>query len=328
MAQSTPIEIGLLLYPGVQMSAALGLTDLFGIADRLCAVKAQAGDAPWLRISQWTYDDASARMVRTADTVVDGQGKPDVLILPPSLDGPISAESSKPFTGWLRECHDDGAVVASVCVGAFLLAETGLLTGRMATTHWKYDEAFRERFPTVNLDTDRLIIDDGDIITAGGLLAWTDLGLKLVDRFMGPTVMAETAQVLLVDPPGREQSYYSTFVPRLGHGDAAILRVQHWLQATQAKDTDLARLADQAGLETRTLLRRFQKATGLTTTEYCQSLRVGHARELLQFGSLSVDAIGWQVGYGDGSAFRKVFQRLVGLSPSEYRRRFRRRQRR
>ena len=168
----------------------------------------------------------------------------------------------------------------------------------------------------------RLLIDDGDIISAGGMMAWTDLGLKLVDRFLGPTVMCDTARFFLVDPPGREQRYYSVFSPDLTHGDPAVLKVQHWLQATGAQDMSLAALAARAGLEERTLLRRFRKATGLTPIDYCQRVRVGKAREMLQFGHLAIDAIAWEVGYGDPGAFRKVFHRITGLTPGEYRRRF------
>src|SRR3546814_16738356 len=113
------------------------------------------------------------------------------------------------------------------------------MAGRMMTTHDVHAELLQDRFPEVSVDADQLIIDDGDVITAGGLMAWTDLGLKLVDRFLGPTVMFETARILLVDPPGREQRYYSVFSPRLPHGDAAVLKVQPWLQATQAKDVAL-----------------------------------------------------------------------------------------
>ncbi|MHA6642812.1 DJ-1/PfpI family protein [Mesorhizobium sp. A623] len=122
----------------------------------------------------------------------------DVLILPPALGAPITPEVARPVVGWLRDCHAAGSVVASVCAGAFLLAETGLLDRRTATTHWTLAEASSSRFPQVTLDTDRLIIDDGDIITAGGLMSWTNLGLRLVDRFLGSTVMLEAAQILLV----------------------------------------------------------------------------------------------------------------------------------
>ncbi len=154
------------------------------------------------------------------------------------------------------------------------------------------------------------------------VMAWTDLGLKLVDRFLGPTIMLDTARYLLMDPPGREQRYYSAFSPNLTHGDAAVLKVQHWLQATGAKDMTLATLAARAGLEQRTFLRRFRKATGLTAVDYCQRLRVGKAREMLQFATLPIEAIAWEVGYGDPGAFRKVFIRVTGLTPGDYRRRF------
>ena len=134
--------------------------------------------------------------------------------------------------------------------------------------------------------------------------------------------MVETARMLLIDPPGREQRYYSVFSPRLTHGDEAVLEVQHWLRATGAKEAALSTLAALARLEERTFLRRFRTATGMTTTEYCQRLRVGNARERLQSGRASIERIAWEVGYSDPGAFRKVFTRIVGLSPGEYRRRF------
>jgi transcriptional regulator GlxA family with amidase domain len=172
------------------------------------------------------------------------------------------------------------------------------------------------------MEPDKLIVEDGDIITAAGVMAWTDLGLKLVDRLISPGVMMATARFLLVDPPGREQRYYSKFSPRLGHGDAAILKVQHWLQVQATQSAGLAEMAAQAGLEQRTFLRRFHRATGLRPTEYCQHLRVGKARELLELTTRSIDQIAFSVGYEDAGAFRKVFHKLVGLSPGDYRRRF------
>jgi transcriptional regulator GlxA family with amidase domain len=153
-------------------------------------------------------------------------------------------------------------------------------------------------------------------------MAWTDLGLRLVDRFLGPSVMLETAQYLLVDPVGREQRHYSTFAPQLTHGDESILKVQHWLQAKGGRDVSVTAMAEQAGMEERTFLRRFRAATGMKPTEYCQQLRVGKARELLEFSKRPVDRIAWEVGYEDAGAFRKVFQKRVGLTPGDYRRRF------
>ncbi|PLC50868.1 AraC family transcriptional regulator [Pollutimonas subterranea] len=316
------IGIGLVIYPGAQQAAVLGLTDLFGVANRI-VVSHQKERVPALRITHWRQDDSNRPPNCVFDSCPDEPPEAlSTLILPPSLSEPIGVDDAASLTAWLRNRHAHGIALGSVCAGAFVLAATGLMAGRRMTTHWSHAELLQERFPEVSVDADQLIIDDGDVITAGGLMAWTDLGLKLVDRFLGPTVMFETARILLVDPPGREQRYYSVFSPRLTHGDAAVLKVQHWLQATQAKDVALATLAAQAGLEERTFLRRFQKATGMTTTEYAQRLRVGKARELLQFGNASVERVAWEVGYSDPGAFRKVFTRIVGLSPSEYRRRF------
>lgn len=310
-------EIGLVLYPGVQMAAVLGMTDLFQAATALAARKGAA--APALAVSHWGLE--AGRPVRVDG--VDAPGKPAVLVLPPALGDAIRREDAAPFAAWLRQCHGEGVRLASICAGAYLLGETGLLAGRTITTNWVIAEIFERRFPDVHVDTDRLLNDDGDIVTAGGVMAWVDLGLMLVDRFLGPGVMLEVARRFVADPPGREQRYYSAFSPRLLHGDAAILKVQHWLQASEAKDVALETLAAQAGLEPRTFLRRFRKATGLTTSDYCQRLRVSRAQEILQFTTRSVDLVALDVGYNDPGAFRKVFARIVGLTPGEYRKRFR-----
>lgn len=305
------IRIGILLYPGAQNSAALGLVDLFGIAGRMACDTEQ--DTPQLQVH-----------LLEAETVPNDPSKTicDVLILPPSLESPISAETATPLARWLRARHAEGTVLASICGGAFLLGETGLLKGRTVTTHWAYADTFRERFPAAVLDVDRLLIDGGDIISAGGLMAWTDLGLKLVERYLGPMVMAQTARMLLIDPPGREQRYYSGFAPKMTHGDGAILRAQHFLHERDGKEARLAVLAKQAGLEERTFLRRFHKATGMTAVDYAQRLRVTKAQELLQFSRVPVERIAWEVGYSDPGAFRKIFHRIVGLTPGEYRQRF------
>lgn len=315
------VEVGVLCYPGVQQAAVLGLTDLLCVAGRLALPDERTG-ASTLRVSHWRQLSEGAPPVRVFDSLPGSQARLAVMVLPPSLEPPMPRAAAQHFSGWLRECHGNGVVLASVCAGFFLLAETGLLDEREATTHWMFADIIRAHYPTVRLDIDKLIVDGADLITVGGAMAWVDLGLRLVDRFLGAPVMLETARRLVVDPPGREQRYYSPFSPSLAHGDAAVLKAQHWLHATDATDLALASLAACAGLEERTLLRRFQKATGMTTSEYGQRIRVGKAREMLQSTGLSVDRVAWAVGYCDTGAFRKVFSRIVGLTPGEYRKRF------
>jgi transcriptional regulator GlxA family with amidase domain len=157
------------------------------------------------------------------------------------------------------------------------------------------------------------------------VLAWVDLGLTLVERLLGRTVMISTARFMLVDPPGREQRFYDEFAPPLQHGDKAVLSVQHWLQADASANSTVEALAERAGLGARTFLRRFVKATGMKPSEYQQRLRIARSRELLEFTRDTVDQVAEAAGYEDASGFRRTFKRVIGLSPAEYRRRYQRR---
>ncbi len=302
--------VGVLRYPGAQEAAVLGLRDLFATAQRLHGLR--GGRPAEVEVSLLRCDRAPPRV-----------GKPlDILILPPSLGATPPTDGPRTLVRWLVAQHRRGTTLCSICAGAFLLAETGLLDGRPATTHWGLGEVFSSRFPAVRLDVDRLVVDDGDIVTAGGVMAWVDLGLRFIDRLYGPTTMLMTARHFLVDPGGREQRFYSAFAPPLTHGDDAILKAQRWLQRKSGEKVDIARMAGAAGLGTRTFFRRFHLATGLRPTEYLQHVRVARARDWLERSGKSIDEIALGVGYEDTGAFRKTFLRLVGLSPSEYRRRF------
>ena len=151
--------------------------------------------------------------------------------------------------------------------------------GRSATTHWSYAQLLAANFPHIHVDADKLIIDHGDVVTAGGVMAWLDLGLKLVDRFTSPTIMLDTARFFLADAAGREQRFYASFAPPMNHGDVAVRKIQLWLQSGKTGAATVSEMAAKARLGERTFLRRFQKATGLTPTEYVQHIRVSKARE-------------------------------------------------
>jgi len=310
-------EIGLLLYPGCAMASVHGLTDAFEVANDYAR---QHGGAERIRTTHWKRGETGFSGV--FDSGPEASVQPEVVVIPGRLADPLRAEESADFVPWLHARHQAGTTLASICGGAFMLGHAGLLSGRRATTHWLYADAFRSAFPDVELTPGDIIVEDGDIITAGGMLAWTDLGLRLVHRVLGPTVMADTAKFLLIDPAGREQRHYSRFAPRLTHGDAAILKVQHWLQSRAGKLVSNEAMAEAAGLEPRTFMRRFQRATGLRPTEYVQDLRIAHARERLEFSRDSVEQIAWEVGYKDPAAFRRVFQKVTGLAAGAYRERF------
>lgn len=315
-------EIAILIYPDSLISAIYGMSDLFRLSNMIL-LKHDGVKRPIIRVSHWQLKEGNGNEIeRVSDTHPDLPNKPLIVIVPPSLIIPEESQCPPIISNWLTSQYEEGAVMCSVCAGSFLLAQSGLLKDRSATTHWLFAEMMTQRFPDVRIDKDKMVIDDGDIITAGGIMAWADLGLRLVHRIHGPTLMLETAKFLLIDPPGREQRFYSSFSPPLQHGDSAILKLQHWLQANGAKDVTMAAMAEKAGMEERTFLRRFQKATGMKPTEYCQHIRVHKAKEMIELSKQTIDQVAWAVGYEDAGAFRKVFQKITGLAPGEYRIRF------
>jgi transcriptional regulator GlxA family with amidase domain len=273
-----------------------------------------------LRVTHWRPDATGRAVDCVFDSMPDGPPpRPRFLIVPLTLMDLPEAAIRAGIADWLRLMRADGATLASVCSGVFLLAETGLLSGRSACTHWSCAEELAARFPDIEVDTSRRLVDHGDVIMTAGFMAWVDLGLRLVDRLLGADAMTATARFLSVEP--EERSYLHGFGPRFGHGDEAVLRVQRWIHDRDARDASLAHMAAEARLEKRTFLRRFAKATGLTPADYCRQVRVARARELLEHSNRTVKEIAWAVGYADAGAFARVFAKVAGESPGSYRRR-------
>lgn len=310
----TPVaEIGLLIYPDCQLSAIYGMTDLFRIAG-------EWADGRTIRVSHW--QSVGEEITCSWDSHSGLPHRLSHAIAPPSLVMPERMRPAPVAAAWLRELHTEGTVLGSVCAGAFVLAETGLMNGRRATTHWAFAEQLARRFPDIEVADDRMVLDDGDIVTAGGILAWTDLGLTLVERFLGPATMLATARFLLIDPPRSSQRPFAAFIPRFDHGDDAIRRAQHHLHARFSEPLQQSDLHAVAGLTDRTFLRRFTAATGHRPNAYLQQVRIAKAREILERTLDPVDRIAWNVGYADPAAFRKLFHKLVGTAPAAYRQRF------
>lgn len=319
-AQRSTVELGVLIYQGAQLAAVHGLTDLFGVANRIAA-EHESAQLPLLRVSHWQVD-AHGTPARTFESHPGPEQPMMAVLVPPSIAEFTEDQAPPALLEWLRLQHAGGTVLGGVCIGSIMLARSGLLDGRSATTHWSSAKSFAACYPAVRLEADKPIVDDGDLITSAGLMAWSELGLRLVDRLMGPSIAADTARFLVIEHSASASQCGSNFAPILRHGDGAVLKVQHWLQASGAVDVSVAAMAQEANLEERTFLRRFRNATGLKPTEYCQHLRVGKARQMLEFTNGTIDHIAWTVGYQDPSAFRAIFKKITGLSPSDYRNRF------
>ncbi|WP_252731465.1 GlxA family transcriptional regulator [Lentibacter algarum] len=301
---NTP-NVAIIAYDGAQQSALFGLGEMFDMANRMTD--------PALG-QQITH-----RLVSSSDIAENPQF--DAIILPPNLTGKRGT-SDHALHAWLKQQHLAGSTLCSACAGGYWLGHAGLLDGRRATTHWALEADFREAFPKVLLGPEHILLDDNDIVTAGGVMAWVDLGVHLIGRWLGPTVVSRTCRQMLIDPTGREQRNYRAFRPETSHTDQTIRALQHWMETHANDDLSLPMLAAHSGLSTRSLQRRFTKSTGLPVNRYIQELRVEKAKGLLELTSLPISQICWQVGYQDVSAFNRLFKSVTGLSAGSYRQRF------
>lgn len=302
------LSVVIIDYPNALQSAVHGLKELFLLANDCL----EQNDSPQLfAINILKPSDTSAQDING-----------HIVIVPPSLGGGYYLTPESILTTYLTQVHEAGSLLCSACAGSFILASSGLLKNRQATTHWHFEKTFRQAYPDVNLDTERLLINDGDIITAGGLMSWVDLGLEIVARFTKPHIMRQVGKFLVVDTAKREQRYYQSFNPPFDHGNHSIMKVQHHIQISYQSSLNIRELAQMAFMSERTFLRQFLQITGYKPTQYIQRVRIQKACELLESSSHSVETITQMVGYENANSFRKVFQKIMGLSPSAFRARF------
>src|ERR1700746_738561 len=322
MAESTAQEIGIVHYPGAQVACILGLTDLFGVASTIALDQRRSGQSP-LRVTHWKpIHCGAAKLSCVYDSAPRGSPKPRTLIIPPTMVNLPDPDVPAGVVSWVRNRHAAGTTLGSLCSGAFILAETGLVDGLSVATHQICAEALAKRFPQIVVDTSRRIIDHGDIITTGGFLSWVDLGLFLVDRIFGQAMWAQTARFVLSGPAAGEARYFTGFAPPQTHGDRAVLKAQEWVHMRDGRGVSLAATATAAGRHRGKLLRRFASETAMRPIEYCRAVRIARARELLEGGDTSQKQIAQSLGYKDVASFARVFHKVVGTAPGAYRKRF------
>ncbi len=318
-------RVVILAFENTVASTFTGPLDVFHQAGRLYDRLMGGAEAPWFEVLLATLD-GKPFTTRTGLRVTPHLGVADVAGADLVLISALGSLNSARYPGaveWLREQAERGADLASVCTGAFLLAATGLLDGKTATTHWAFADAFRERFPAVDLRPERILTDEGRVLCSAGFTAAVDLSLHLVERYCGRPAAVHSAKAMVHDLQRHSQSPYAVFRFPRGHGDAGVLSVQFWIENHFAESVGYSELAARFAMSPRTLERRFKAATGVTPLQYQHRARVEAARRLLEETDRSFDEITFQVGYGDGGFFRKVFVKETGLRPAAYRRRFR-----
>jgi AraC family transcriptional regulator, transcriptional activator FtrA len=256
----------------------------------------------------------------TADAGLDRIAAAGTVIIPgwTHVDAPVPAR----LLDALRAAHARGARLLSICSGAFVLAATGLLDGRRATTHWRYADALRRRHPELVIDPDVLYVDDDRILTSAGSAAGLDLCLHLVRRDFGAEIANRVARRLVIPPhrDGGQAQYVERPVPRRERDP--LSRLLEVMRRRLDQPLPIAELARLAAMSERTFLRRFKDATGTTPADWITTLRLERARELLEGSAHSIEAIAGQTGLGTAMTLRHHFRRRFGTSPSAYRKRF------
>ena len=250
-----------------------------------------------------------------------------IVILPELWLGPDESIRGRypALMDWIRRCHGEGRELYSACSGSLLLAESGLLDGCAATSHWGYRELFERDYPGVDFRPEpNLVIADeaGRIVTAGGTTSWHDLALHIIARHVSPGEAARIARVYLLKWHDEGQLPYTPLVRRTLHADTLVRRSEEWLAENFQDSRAIANVVAISGLPERTFKRRFRNATGSTLKDYLQNLRIEEAKRLLETSRAPIEEISWASGYEDVSFFRRVFKRLTGMTPAAYRRLF------
>ncbi|MGY2198125.1 helix-turn-helix domain-containing protein [Pseudomonas gingeri] len=221
----------------------------------------------------------------------------------------------------LREAHIRGARLASICTGAFILAASGLLVGKRAATHWRFSEDLARLHPEIKVEPNVLFVDEGSIVTSAGASAGLDMCLHLVRRDYGQSVAANTAR-LAVAPLYRDGGQAQFIRQELPGSPTSLMPLIEWMRDNLSSSHTVDDLAARAKMSSRTFARRFQEQTGTTPLQWLLSARIGRARELLEESEVSIDQTALLSGFGSAVTFRSRFRRVVGLTPTEYRRRF------
>ena len=223
---------------------------------------------------------------------------------------------------WVKRQYQKGTLLAAACNGNFLLAEAGVLDQKKATTHWSLINTFRQRYANIMVEPEKIVIDNGSVISAAGVTSYFNLAIFLVERYGSRDLALTSAKVFLVDSGRKIQTPYQMFQVTKNHGDEEIVQVQDWLEANYHEEISLEKMTQICHLGKKTLVRRFKKVTGDTPMLYLQKLRIENAKRLLESKRVSFNEITWRVGYNDISSFHKVFKSETGLTPIEYRSKF------
>jgi transcriptional regulator GlxA family with amidase domain len=257
------------------------------------------------------------------DALIDEVVSTDLIIIP-ALDGPMenALEANRAFVPWITRQYKQGAEVASLCLGAFLLASTGLLKSRKCATHWLAESEFRRMFPDVKLMAERVITDENGLYSSGGAYSYLNLLLYLIEKYAGREMAILCAKVFAIEIERDTQSPFIIFKGQKEHEDEQIKLAQSFIEKNFQEKITVDQLASKFCLGRRNLERRFKKATSNTVVEYIQRVKIEAAKISLETSRENVNEVMYRAGYNDTKAFRTTFKKITGLSPIEYRKKY------
>ncbi len=335
MPKHRPVSISLLATPDSTAATLYGLYEVLstvGIAWENYVTGKPSSPQFDVRIVAATKEPfhCAGNIVVSPHCSIDEAGATDV-----ALVGSLAVPNTHPLKilndlelDWLMRQQGRGTIISSACTGAIMLAESGVLNGWEATTHWAYGDLTRIHYPEVRWRIQQELCVSGhdtQIVTSGGAMAWQDLALYLITRFCGVEHAANTAKFWLLLSREENQAPFTVMSQGVPHNDGIVSQCQKWIAEHYEHPNPITGMVERSGLSPTTFARRFNRATGYRPMDYVHALRVEEAKEMLDIGDDAIDKIGREVGYEDPASFRRVFKRKVGLTPSFYRRRFNRR---
>jgi len=243
------------------------------------------------------------------------------LIIIPSLNHNYekTVGANKLMIDWIEKQYKDGAEIASICTGAFLLASSGLLDGKTCSTHWSAAENLRTMFPTLNVQTDKLITDENGIYTNGGAYSFLNLLIYLVEKYYDRQTAIFCSKVFQIEIDRHSQSAFSIFTGQKSHADDMVRKAQTYIEGHVDEKISVEHLSSRLSVGRRNFDRRFIKATGNTPLEYSQRVKIESAKKAFETTRKTINEVMYEVGYSDVKAFREVFRKVTGVSPLEYR---------
>ncbi len=317
------MKIGIITYQDCTASMILGMMDILALANTQVLNKKKG-------LFEVTVISRDGNPVKSfngypieCSSSIRSKRIYDIIYVPGFLADPMEVLSrEQTVVKWLKVQYGHGAQMTAACNGNLMIAEAGILKNKHATTHWSLKEFFEKRYPDTILQPEKIIVDEGGVVSAAGVTAYMNLALHLIARHGSNEIASYCSKIFLIDSGRRIQTPYLLFSTPRNHGDKEILKIQDWIEGNYTNTLTVDSIIERSVLGRRTLMRRFKKAIGDTPIEYLQRIRIENAKRFLETTNKTFSEITWDVGYNDISSFQRLFKHHTRLTPKEYRNKF------